>query len=160
MDKIPRSMQEDNPHIPWRILNNIRNKHIHLKIILNSRNHLNSLTKQLGKKKKIQYINFKVSTNVPHSFTNWFKQRIGWYGGAFRLFVINFDRFLSSPIFLIYMLGLALILLPLKIFDIFQDWLILPMLLLLYIPITFVANWKVREKYMHFSHFTQDSNAL
>ena len=29
VDKIPKSMQENNPQIPWRILNDIRNKHIH-----------------------------------------------------------------------------------------------------------------------------------
>ena len=29
VDKIPRSVQENNPQIPWRILNDIRNKHIH-----------------------------------------------------------------------------------------------------------------------------------
>ena len=29
VNKIPQSVQEDNPQIPWRILNDIRNKHIH-----------------------------------------------------------------------------------------------------------------------------------
>ena len=29
VDKIPKSLQENNPQIPWRILNDIRNKHIH-----------------------------------------------------------------------------------------------------------------------------------
>ena len=29
VDKIPQSVQENNPQIPWRILNDIRNKHIH-----------------------------------------------------------------------------------------------------------------------------------
>lgn len=29
VDKIPKSIQENNPQIPWRILNDIRNKHIH-----------------------------------------------------------------------------------------------------------------------------------
>jgi uncharacterized protein with HEPN domain len=29
VDKIPISVQENNPQIPWRILNDIRNKHIH-----------------------------------------------------------------------------------------------------------------------------------
>ncbi|HEX7482477.1 MAG TPA: HepT-like ribonuclease domain-containing protein [Candidatus Bathyarchaeia archaeon] len=29
VDKIPKSVQENNPQIPWRVLNDIRNKHIH-----------------------------------------------------------------------------------------------------------------------------------
>lgn len=29
VDKIPKSVQVDNPQIPWRVLNDIRNKHIH-----------------------------------------------------------------------------------------------------------------------------------
>jgi uncharacterized protein with HEPN domain len=29
VDKIPKSVQEHNPQIPWRILNDIRNRHIH-----------------------------------------------------------------------------------------------------------------------------------
>ena len=29
VDKIPRSVQVDNPQIPWRVMNDIRNKHIH-----------------------------------------------------------------------------------------------------------------------------------
>ena len=29
VDKIPQSVQADNPQIPWRVMNDIRNKHIH-----------------------------------------------------------------------------------------------------------------------------------
>ncbi len=29
VDKIPMSIQEKNPQIPWRVMNDIRNKHIH-----------------------------------------------------------------------------------------------------------------------------------
>ncbi len=29
VDKIPKAVQVDNPQIPWRVLNDIRNKHIH-----------------------------------------------------------------------------------------------------------------------------------
>jgi uncharacterized protein with HEPN domain len=29
VDKIPRHVQEEHPQIPWRVLNDIRNKHIH-----------------------------------------------------------------------------------------------------------------------------------
>ena len=29
VDKIPKAIQEKNPQIPWRVLNDIRNKHIH-----------------------------------------------------------------------------------------------------------------------------------
>ena len=33
VDKIPQSVQEDNPQIPWRVLNDIGNKHFHESII-------------------------------------------------------------------------------------------------------------------------------
>ncbi len=29
VDKIPKTVQAKNPQIPWRVLNDIRNKHIH-----------------------------------------------------------------------------------------------------------------------------------
>jgi uncharacterized protein with HEPN domain len=29
VDKIPRTVQEEYPQIPWRVLNDIGNKHIH-----------------------------------------------------------------------------------------------------------------------------------
>ena len=29
VDKIPISLQENNPHVPWRILNDFKNKQIH-----------------------------------------------------------------------------------------------------------------------------------
>jgi len=99
------------------------------------------------KGKKIGYIDFTVLTDVPNTFTKWFKQRIDWFCGSFRLSIINFDKHLTQPIFLIYMAGLVFLIWPLKLFGIFFDWWILPLVLLLYIPITF-ANWQVRDRYM------------
>jgi hypothetical protein len=97
--------------------------------------------------KKIANIDFTVFTDVPSTFTKWFRQRIDWFCGAFRLSIINFDKHLRQPIFLAYMAGLVFLVLPLKLFGILMAWWIVPLVMLLYIPITF-ANWQVRDRYM------------
>lgn len=98
-------------------------------------------------KKKIGFIDFKVFTIVPNTLGKWFKQRINWFGGNFRISVINFDKYLTSPIFLTYVLGIVYLLLPLKWYELFLDLWLIPLMLLLYIPITFI-NWPVRDRYL------------
>ena len=98
-------------------------------------------------KQKIGFINFTVLTKIPGTFWSWFKQRVSWYGGTFRLFAVNFNKHLKSPLLLTYAFLFGFALLPFKVLEILQDWTILPAILLFYIPITF-ANWQVRNRYM------------
>jgi len=103
--------------------------------------------------KKIGFVNFKVFTEVPKGFKSWFKQRANWFCGAFRLSVINADKVLLGPLSLVYSLFYSLVfvflLLPLKFYSLSVEelWLF-GAILLLYIPITIAANWKVRSKNM------------
>jgi len=110
-------------------------------------------------KQKIGYINFTVLTHIPSTFSSWFKQRVNWFGGTFRLFVINFDKHLKSPLLLTYVLVFAFALLPIKFLDISQDWTILPLVLLFYIPIIF-ASWQVRNRYMLLFPYTAPFKVL
>ena len=99
--------------------------------------------------KKVGFVNFKVFTEVPKSFKGWFKQRMDWFCGSFRLSVINADKQLWAPFFLFYTSIMVFLLLPLKFFSFSIDALLLICLtLLLYIGITLVSNWKVRSKNM------------
>lgn len=97
---------------------------------------------------RIGYIDFTVHTIVPASFSKWIKQRIGWFGGTFRLFVVNMDKVATSPLLLFYIVGLVLLMVPFKFFGVYEDWLVLPLLYLLYIPITFASNWQARSRWM------------
>ncbi len=39
---------------------------------------------------KVGHIPFEVSTTVPATFKGWYRQRLAWAGGEFRLFITNF----------------------------------------------------------------------
>lgn len=53
------------------------------------------LGEQLGY--RTSHIPFEVNTNVPHSWKAWWRQRLAWSGGEFRLFIANFRYILKHP---------------------------------------------------------------
>jgi cellulose synthase/poly-beta-1,6-N-acetylglucosamine synthase-like glycosyltransferase len=104
------------------------------------------IARRMGK--RIGHVNFKVYTKVPRTLFGLFKQRVGWFCGGFRMSTVNFDKHLKSPLYLIYSCGLVYLLLPLKWMAILiRPW-VLPLLILLYVPITFLSNWQVRSRDM------------
>ena len=97
---------------------------------------------------KVGHIPMVFRTDIPDTIPGWIKQRISWMCGCFRHSVINIDKNLLHPFHFIYYSFIIFFLLPLKLFDIFTKWYILPMIIGLYIVLTFIANWKVRSRWM------------
>ena len=97
---------------------------------------------------RVCHLNFTVSTEVPSSFTGWFRQRIGWWAGAFRLGIVNFDKNLSSPLWLFYGSVIIWGLLALRWFDSIRYWYILGLLFALYWPLNLAVGWRFRSRWL------------
>jgi cellulose synthase/poly-beta-1,6-N-acetylglucosamine synthase-like glycosyltransferase len=63
---------------------------------------------------KVGHIPFIISTSVPDNFKSWFRQRLAWGGGEFRLFLINFKFILKHPLFWIYGAVITICMFPLR----------------------------------------------
>ncbi len=107
---------------------------------------------EIGKQGKtvgrVCHLSFTVSTEVPSSFAGWFKQRRGWWAGAFRLGIVNFDKNLSSPLWMFYGSVIIWGLLGLRWFDAVQHWYILGVLFVLYWPLNLAVGWQVRSRWL------------
>lgn len=53
------------------------------------------LGEQLGY--RVSHIPFEVNTDVPDTWKGWWRQRLAWSGGEFRLFIANFRFMLKHP---------------------------------------------------------------
>lgn len=51
---------------------------------------------------KVVHIPFDVATAVPATFRGWWRQRLAWSGGEFRLFIINIRYVTKHPFFWLY----------------------------------------------------------
>ncbi len=102
----------------------------------------------LSGKYKIGHLDFTVLTDVPSTFKQLFKQRIGWWAGAFRTIIINFDTALKSPLWFTYYFLVVWLLLPFKWVGLIYYTEIIPVVYFAYVAMTIVANWRVRSVYM------------
>ncbi|MCS7092065.1 MAG: hypothetical protein NZM26_01790 [Patescibacteria group bacterium] len=97
---------------------------------------------------KVGHIPMIFYTEIPETFGKWVKQRFSWMSGAFRHSIINIHHNLNHPFHFIYFSFIIYFLYPIKVYELIKYWYLFPLLVLLYIVITFLANWKVRNKYM------------
>ena len=93
----------------------------------------------------VGHIRFTLFTDVPATFKAWWKQRTMWWAGAFRHAVINFRTNWRHPFFLTYFSLIVWFLLPFKLYESFLHWWIIPTLMLLYIPLSILVNYKVKS---------------
>ena len=87
-------------------------------------------------------------TDIPETPKKLIKQRLSWFCGAFRHCVVNAHTNVSHPIYSFYFTFIIFLMLPLKIYELFVHWFILPFLFLFYFVLTFISNWEIRNKYM------------
>lgn len=87
-------------------------------------------------------------TDIPSTFKGWVKQRFSWMCGMFRHSIINLDHNLKHPFHFIYYTFIIYFLIPFKIFEIISKPLMIPVIIGIYMIITYIANWKVRSKWM------------
>lgn len=97
----------------------------------------------------VKHLDFTVVTEVPETFRAWFRQRRGWWAGAFRQCWVNADHMIRYPAWIIYnamFVWIALWMRPPELVRSIPIW--LPVILLLYTLLLVVANWQVRSEWM------------
>lgn len=97
---------------------------------------------------KVGHIPIIFYTDVPTTFKTWVKQRFSWMCGMFRHSIINFDHNLKHPFHFIYYTFMIYFLIPFKTIELLTKPLLIPGILVGYMIITIVANWRVRNKWM------------
>lgn len=97
---------------------------------------------------KVGHIPMIFYTDVPSTFKAWVKQRFSWMCGMFRHSVINIDHNLKHPFHFIYFTFIIYFLMPFKIIEMLSRPHLIPVILALYVLITYFANWKVRSRWM------------
>lgn len=99
---------------------------------------------------KVGHIPMVFYTDVPVTFSAWVKQRFSWMCGMFRHSIINLDHNLKHPFHFVYYTFIIYFLIPFKILDMVSRPAMFPVILGIYMLITYFANWKVRSKWMVF----------
>ncbi len=97
---------------------------------------------------KVGHIPMIFYTDVPESFRKWVNQRRSWTCGMFRHAMVNIDLNLWHPFHFIYYSVVIYVLYPIKILEILSHLHLLPLIMMLYVVATYLANWKVRSKWM------------
>ncbi len=97
---------------------------------------------------KVGHIPMVFYTDIPPTFKKWAKQRFSWMCGMFRHSIVNMDHNLKHPFHFIYFSFIIYFLLPFKLIQMVSHIHLLPFILALYVIVTYLANWKVRNKWM------------
>ena len=94
------------------------------------------------------HLPFKVDTEVPSRFLPWWRQRIAWAGGEFRLFITNFRFILKHPFLWTYGGIMAISLVGARwLFIINPAWVIIMVAVLYYVLVVFV-HWENRNRWL------------
>lgn len=97
---------------------------------------------------KVGHIPMVFYTDVPSTFMGWVRQRFSWMCGMFRHSIVNLDHNLKHPFHFIYFTFIIYFLMPFKIMEMLSRPHLIPIILAIYVVITYFANWKVRSKWM------------
>ncbi len=92
---------------------------------------------------KVIHSEFEVDTEVPNTFWKWCDQRKKWMGGNFRHTCINAFAGKRDFIYMFYFTFLIWLHLPFRFFYVWLYPIVLPIVILIYIPITFISNLKI-----------------
>ena len=103
-------------------------------------------------KMRIRHADFVVTTEVPATWGGLFKQRRLWWAGTFRHTIVNVDRnLLHLPILTGYMLLVVYATIEFRWWNMI-DWQALPkelpLVLAVYVFVTFISNVQVRSRWM------------
>lgn len=94
----------------------------------------------------VGHIPFVVLTNVPDNLYAWFRQRLAWAGGEFRLFIINFKFIFKHPLFWLYGAMITICLFPLRWLSLIDISLKLLSVLGIYALLIILVHWKEKNR--------------
>lgn len=97
---------------------------------------------------RVVHLEAKVYTDAPATFRAWYRQRRAWWAGTFRHAWPNFDVNLRHLFWMGYYMGLVYLTLAGKLVSFKDAWRYLPLIILMYMTVTFIANWQVRSRWM------------
>jgi cellulose synthase/poly-beta-1,6-N-acetylglucosamine synthase-like glycosyltransferase len=97
---------------------------------------------------KVEHCDLVVYTDVPESFRPWFRQRRAWWAGVFRHAIQNFDINLRYSLWIFYYVFLVWITLSGKWLSFVTAYEAVPLIVLAYTGVTFLASWQVRSRWM------------
>ncbi len=107
---------------------------------------IGKLAKMLGF--KVGHISYKFYTDVPETFTAWFRQRRAWAAGGFRHAIVNMHQFSwKQPMFFLYSTVFVWGLTPLRWYEVVNYPSILLAIILLYLVFVLVFHWRERKWY-------------
>lgn len=95
---------------------------------------------------RVGHVPFDVPTAVPSTFRAWWRQRLAWAGGEFRLFAVNAHVGLRHPFLWCYGLIVTLMMLPLRLMSLSQGHFVgIGVLIALYATIGLYLHWSRRD---------------
>jgi len=100
------------------------------------------LAKALGY--RVGHLPFAVRTAVPDTLRSWYRQRLAWSGGEFRLFVMNLHLLARHPFFWIYGAIVTTLGLPFRWITLATGGWALLAIFTLHAVATVIVHWRVR----------------
>ena len=94
------------------------------------------------------HIRFEVNTEVPVTLRAWWRQRLAWAGGEFRLYIVNIRFGVWHPFFWIYGSIVLFAFLLLRWEALFHPGLSLLAAAILYFGMTYWIHWKDRSRWL------------
>lgn len=97
---------------------------------------------------KVGHIPFEVLTAVPATLKSWFRQRLAWAGGEFRLFIPNSRFVLQHPFLWVYGGVITILLFPLRWFTLVHPSVLLLPMFGLYLLLVLILHWKTHDRWL------------
>jgi cellulose synthase/poly-beta-1,6-N-acetylglucosamine synthase-like glycosyltransferase len=99
----------------------------------------------------VRHVDVRFYTDAPETFRAWFRQRMMWWSGSFRMAFVNADQTLRFPLTFAYTVCVVWLLWAAKwheLVDVGHIAAILPFVILVYTGVSFFSNWSVRSRWM------------
>lgn len=91
------------------------------------------------------HLPFAVDTEVPSRFRAWWRQRIAWSGGEFRLFITNVRYIVQHPFLWVYGGVIVILMVGLRWWSIVEpSWILLGVAALYYLSVVWI-HWRTRN---------------
>ena len=94
----------------------------------------------------VGHVLFDVPTTVPSSVRTWWRQRLAWAGGEFRIYAVNCRLGWRHPWFWFYGLVIVIAFAPLRWISMFQSPRNVGIILLMYVATLFALNWRTKDR--------------